>query len=74
MAIDGTKMKANAAMRANRVITPMEIEIKQIFEDSRRIDDDEDKIYGNNGNADRVPENLNTHKRRQELFKAAKEK
>ena len=74
MALDGTKMKANAAMRANRVITPMEIEIKQIFEDSRRIDDAEDKIYGNNGNADRVPENLKTHKRRQELFKAAKNK
>ena len=74
MALDGTKMKANAAMRANRILTPIEIEIKQMFKDSRRIDEEEDKIYGDKGNADIVPETLKTHKRRQELFEAAKKK
>ncbi|MDO9035535.1 MAG: transposase, partial [Methanoregula sp.] len=74
MALDGTKMKANAAMRANRILTPIEIEIKQMFKDSRRIDEEEDKIYGDKGNADIVPESLKTHKRRQELFEAAKKK
>jgi len=74
IALDGTKMRANAAMRRNRIVTPMEIEIKQIFEDSRRIDEEEDKIYGEKGNGDIVPETLKTHKRRQELFEAAKKK
>jgi hypothetical protein len=74
IALDGTKMKANAAMRRNRIITQTEIEIKQMFEDSRRIDEEEDKIYGDKGNADIVPETLKTHKRRQELFEAAKKK
>ena len=74
MALDGTKMKANAAMRANRILTPIEIEIQQMFKDSRRIDEEEDKIYGDKGNADIVPENLKTHKRRRELFEAAKNK
>jgi len=74
MALDGTKMKANAAMRANRILTPIEIEIKQMFKDSRCIDEEEDKIYGDKGNADIVPETLKTHKRRRELFEAAKKK
>jgi hypothetical protein len=39
----------------------MEIQIKQMFEDSRRIDEEEDKIYGENGNSDIVPETLKTH-------------
>jgi hypothetical protein len=74
IALDGTKMKANAAMRRNRIITQTEIEIKQMFEDSRRIDEEEDKIYGDKGNGDIVPETLKTHKKRQELFEAAKKK
>ena len=74
IALDGTKMKANAAMRANRTLTPIEIEIKQMFKDSCRIDEEEDKIYGDKGNADIVPETLKTHKKRQELFEAAKKK
>jgi hypothetical protein len=74
IAFDGTKMKANAAMRRNRIITQTEIEIKQMFEDSRRIDEEEDKNYGDKGNGDIVPETLKTHKRRQELFEAAKKK
>ena len=74
VALDGTKMKANAAMRRNRVLTPIEIEIKKMFEESRQVDEAEDKIYGTNGNADVVPETLKTHKRRQELFEAAKKK
>lgn len=74
IALDGTKMKANAAMKRNRIITQTEIEIKQMFEDSRRIDEEEDKIYGDKGNGDIVPETLKTHKRRQELFEAAKKK
>ena len=45
-----------------------------MFKDSRRIDEEEDKIYGDNGNADIVPETLKTHKRRLELFEAAKKK
>lgn len=74
IALDGTKMKANAAMRRNRTLTQMEIQIKQMFEDSRRIDEEEDKIYGEKGNGDIVPETLKTHKRRKELFEAAKKK
>ena len=45
-----------------------------MFKDSCRIDEEEDKIYGDNGNADIVPETLKTHKKRQELFEAAKKK
>jgi hypothetical protein len=45
-----------------------------MFKDSRRIDEEEDKIYGDKGNADIVPETLKTHKKRQELFEAAKKK
>lgn len=74
IALDGTKMKANAAMRRNRIITQTEIEIKQMFEESRQVDEEEDKIYGDKGNGDIVPETLKTHKRRQELFEAAKKK
>jgi transposase len=85
IALDGTKIKANAsrhkAMSYGRILTEEERlkeEIKQLLEKAQAIDDQEDNEYGTDCRGDELPEELgrraNRLKRIQEAKKALEAK
>src|SRR5919106_2057573 len=65
VAIDGTKMCANASGARN--LTPEQIRAAtdRIFDEARRIDEEEDRLYGD-ARGDELPEFLRDRKRRLE--------
>jgi transposase len=70
VAIDGTKVSANASMDANRSYQQI---AKQILEEARRIDEAEDALYGD-ARGDELPEQLRTSEGRRKALREAKEK
>lgn len=78
VAIDGTKIKANASKhsamsyaRMNEEEKRLKAIIDQYFRDANAIDEEEDKLYGNK-RGDELPEHLNTEAKRLKAIKAAK--
>jgi transposase len=57
VAIDGTKLAADAAMRANRTREQVEAEIATILAEAERVDADEDEQFGD-GRGDELPDEL----------------
>jgi transposase len=81
VAIDGTKMRANADRnRTKRYqwIEEQEAElqkrVEQILTEAERVDAEEDARYGKGGKAEDLPEELATAKKRLEKIRAAKQK
>lgn len=72
VALDGTKLKANAALESNRTIEGIEKEIGRIMDEAERIDNEEDKKYGADKRGDEVPEGLKGKKARLEKLRLAK--
>jgi hypothetical protein len=79
-AIDGTKIKANASREKFRDHEWLEKKIKdetnrmtRAFEESDRIDREEDKIYGPDGRGDEIPEELADVEKRLKKIRALKE-
>jgi len=70
VAIDGTKVSANASMNANRSYEQI---AKEIIEEARRIDEAEDELYGS-ARGDELPEQLRTREGRRKALREAKEK
>ena len=70
IAIDGTKVSANASMDANRTYRQL---AKEIIEEARRIDEAEDELYGEK-RGDELPEQLRTSEGRRNALREAKEK
>ena len=70
VAIDGTKVSANASMDANRTYHKI---AKEIIEEARRIDEAEDELYGE-ARGDELPEQLRTSAGRRKALREAKEK
>jgi transposase len=70
VAIDGTKVSANASMDANRTYHQI---AKEIIEEARRIDEAEDELYGD-ARGDELPEHLRTSEGRRKALREAKEK
>jgi transposase len=70
VAIDGTKLSANASMDANRSYEQI---AKEILEEARRIDEAEDALYGSS-RGDELPEQLRTREGRRKALREAKEK
>lgn len=80
IAIDGTKIKANASKHSAMSYSRMEGEIKRIqseiekyFEEADAIDKEEDEIYGDSI-PNRLPEHLNTQQKRLKAIREAKRK
>ena len=46
VAIDGTKVKANAALAANRTHSGLEKEVKRMLSEAEAKDEEEDRLYG----------------------------
>lgn len=58
VALDGTKMGANAALEANRTLKTLEREVKKIVAEAEKIDAEEDRKYGKNRRGDELPEEM----------------
>ena len=68
VAIDGTKLRANASMDANRSYEQI---AKEILEEARRTDEAEDELYGDK-RGDELPEQLTTEAGRRAWLREAK--
>lgn len=73
VALDGSKMKANAAIEANRTYKHIEEEVRKMLEESEAKDKEEDKLYGEN-RGDELPEGLRKRGERLERLKECKER
>lgn len=58
VALDGTKIKANAALEANRSHDHIESEVKRMLAEAEAKDAEEDRLYGKDKRGDELPEEL----------------
>lgn len=65
VAVDGTKMKANASKhkamsydRMQKEETRLKAEVERMFREAERIDEEEDRLYGKDKRDDELPEEL----------------
>jgi len=65
VALDGTKMKADAALDANRTEESIVAEVRTMFREADTVDEEEDRLYGDR-RGDELPEDLRTRKGRLE--------
>jgi hypothetical protein len=70
VAIDGTKMSANASMNANREYVQI---ARAILREAAEIDQREDELYGD-ARGDELPEHLRTREGRRQALREAKER
>jgi hypothetical protein len=70
VAIDGTKMSANASVNANRDFRQI---AREILEDAAETDRREDELYGRE-RGDELPEHLRTREGRRKALREAKER
>jgi transposase len=70
VAIDGTKMSANASINANRDFGQI---AREILEEAAEIDRREDELYGR-ARGDELPEHLRTREGRRKALREAKER
>jgi transposase len=64
VALDGTKIKANAALSANRTSGALEEEVKKMLAEAAQADAKEDALYGKDRRGDELPEELQSRKGR----------
>ena len=74
VSLDGTKMKANASLAANRDLKHLEREIEQMLEEAATRDAEEDKSFGPDQRGDELPEELRDRTRRKNRLKACQER
>jgi transposase len=72
MALDGTKMKANASLAANRKYASIEAEVKRMLEEAAAKDAEEDELYGPDRRGDELPEDLRYRRKRLTRLKEPK--
>ena len=72
IALDGTKMKANAALSANRDYEHLRKEVDRMFEEAAAKDAEEDKLYGKDLRGDETPEEWKTREGRLKWLQEAK--
>ncbi len=79
VAIDGTKMKANASKhkamsygRMREKERELEKKVEELMKKAESIDEEEDRKYGKGKRGDELPEELRFHKKRLEKIREAK--
>jgi len=72
--LDGTKMKANASLSANRTEKSLAEEIERMLTEAAAQDAQEDEAFGKDKRGDELPEDLRTHKDRLARLQEAKER
>jgi len=74
ISLDGTKMKANASLSANRTLKHLEQEIDKMLSEADTKDAEEDKAYGADRRGDELPEEMRDRNSRINRLKACKER
>jgi transposase len=72
VALDGTKIKAAAALESNRTYEHIEKEVKKMLAEAEAKDAEEDKLYGKDKRGDELPEELQDRGRRLARLKECK--
>ena len=72
LALDGTKMKANASLNSNLPYETIESDIERYLREVQKIDHEEDLLYGPENSGNEVSDVLKTHAERMKRFRAAK--
>jgi transposase/ribosomal protein S8E len=72
VALDGTKIKGNAALEANRTKESIESEVEKMFREAAAKDEEEDRLYGGR-RGDELPEGFRTRSDRLQRLKACRE-
>lgn len=72
IALDGTKMKANAALSANRDYEHLKKEVDRLFEEAKAKDAEEDRLYGKDRRGDETPAEWSTREGRLKSLAQAK--
>ena len=71
LALDGTKLKANASLSSNLPYDKIENDIQKYLREVEKRDLEEDLLYGPD-NSGEIPDEFKTHAERMKRFKAAK--
>lgn len=74
VALDGVKIKAQAALSSNRGLSSIEKEVEKILLEAEQVDTDEDELYGKDNRGDELPEELRKRASRLERLQEAKER
>jgi transposase len=74
VALDGTKVKANASLEANRTYEHIEKEVKKMLTEAEATDAEEDKRYGKDKRGDELPEDLRDRTSRLKRLKECKQR
>ena len=74
VAVDGTKVAANAALAANRSHKAIEEEVRRMVAEAKAVDAEEDARYGPDRRGDEFPEGLGRRVDRLKRLKEAKER
>jgi len=74
VSLDGTKIKANASLSANRTLKHLEQEIDKMLSEAAVKDAEEDKAFGPDKRGDEMPEDLRDRNSRINRLKACKER
>jgi hypothetical protein len=72
VALDGTKVAANASLAANREYQTLEAEVRKILVEAKMADEAEDAQYGSDRRGDELPEGLRRHSDRLKRLLEAK--
>ena len=74
VALDGTKMKANAAMESNRTRKELSELVEQMLKQAEETDAKEDLEFGADKRGDELPEDLRSSSSRKARLRAAKDR
>jgi len=74
VSLDGTKIKANASLAANRTLKHLEQEIDKMLSEATAKDAEEDKAFGPDKRGDEMPEDLRDRNSRINRLNACKER
>lgn len=72
VALDGTKMKGNASLAANRTYKYLEKEVKRMLQEAEEKDAEEDALYGKGCRGEELPKELAHRESRLARLKEAK--
>jgi hypothetical protein len=71
---DGTKVKANASLSANRTLSHLEQEIDKMLSEASAKDAEEDNAFGPDKRGDEMPDDLRDRNSRMSRLKACQER
>ena len=74
VALDGTKMEANAALSSNRSYDWIKQEVERMLAEAEAVDQKEDQVHGPGNRGDQLPEGLRNRQERLARLKAGKER